>query len=132
MAKDKAVRMSQEALLDRLYQCFRRYRYWSLKALRNELRQPESFIKETLEGIATLIRSGDFAMQYALKPQYADLASGGDAAVKEEIGVVESEVGEDGEAGSSDFDGDGVDGSDGDDDLDGEGEGFEDVAMDMG
>ena len=132
MAKDKAVRMSQEALLDRLYQCFRRYRYWSLKALRNELRQPESFIKETLEGIATLIRSGDFAMQYALKPQYADLAGGSDAAVKEEIGVVESEAGEDGEPGSSDFDGDGVDGSEGDDDLDGDGEGFEDVAMEMG
>lgn len=86
--KEKAVRISQEALLDRLYQCFRRYKYWSLKALRNELRQPEAFIKSTLESIATLVRSGDFAMNYVLRPEYAGMAEG--AEVKEETALVGS------------------------------------------
>ena len=72
--KEKAVRVSQEALLDALYKCFRKYRYWSLKALRNELKQPEAYIKQTLEGIATLVRSGDFAMNYVLRPEYEDVA----------------------------------------------------------
>ena len=68
--KEKAVRMPQEELLDALDRCFRRYSYWSLKALRNELKQPEAYIKQTLEQIAVLVRSGDFAMNYKLKDEY--------------------------------------------------------------
>lgn len=68
--KEKAVRIPQGELLDALDKCFRRYKYWSLKALRNELKQPEAYIKQTLEQIAVLVRSGDFAMNYMLKPEY--------------------------------------------------------------
>ena len=113
--KEKAVRISQEALLDAIYQCFRRFRYWSLKALRNELKQPEAYIKQTLESIATLVRSGDFAMNYVLRPEYAGMANINPGEVKEETAVVKSES----ENGS-------VEGSDGDDDL------FEDVEMEGG
>ncbi|WPH00119.1 Hypothetical protein R9X50_00294200 [Acrodontium crateriforme] len=91
--KEKAVRISQDQLIDALYKCFRRYRYWSLKALRNELKQPEQYIKETLDEIGILIRSGDFAMNYELKPQYRQLAEEQDAnagPVKEEMAKVET------------------------------------------
>ena len=88
--KEKAVRISQEALLDAVYHCFRRYRYWSLKALKNELKQPETFIKETLESIATLVRSGDFAMNYVLKPEYASMANIKPEEVREETALVAS------------------------------------------
>ena len=120
--QEKAVRISQEALLDAIYQCFRRYRYWSLKALRNELKQPETFIKQTLESIATLVRSGDFAMNYVLRPEYAGVAEIKEEEVREETALVGSE-GED----MSEMDV----GSGEEEEEEGE-EDFEDVAMEGG
>ena len=118
--KEKAVRISQEDLLDRLYQCFRRYKYWSLKALKNELKQPEAYIKQTLESIAVLIRSGDFAMNYKLKDEYAGIANVRPDEVKEETAAIKSE-----DEGSEPEDQE-MEGDDGEDDLD---EDFEDVKM---
>ena len=89
--REKAVRMSEGDLLDRLYQCFRKYKYWSLRALKNELRQPEAFIKQTLDDIAELIRSGDFAMNYKLKDSIAELANVKQEDVKEELATIKSE-----------------------------------------
>lgn len=88
-AKDKFVRMSRDDLYDALHRCFREYKYWSLKALRQRLHQPESFIKEVLDEIAELIRSGDFAMQYVLLPTYAASLNITDNAL-EEAAKVES------------------------------------------
>ena len=116
--KEKAVRMEQGELIDRIYQCFRRYRYWSLKALKNELRQPESFIKQTLESIAVLVRSGDFAMNYKLRDEYAVTANIRDEEVKEETAMVKSE-----DEGSEAEDGEM------EEEEEGEGEDFEDVEM---
>jgi transcription initiation factor TFIIF subunit beta len=63
----KAARMPQNELLDRLFACFRKYKYWSMKALRAELQQPEAYLRETLEKIAVLAKSGRFATQWSLK-----------------------------------------------------------------
>ncbi|TKA55091.1 hypothetical protein B0A55_13428 [Friedmanniomyces simplex] len=71
-SKDKNVRVSKPELLDALQGCFRRYRYWPLKALRIELRQPEAWIKEVLEEVAVLVRSGDFAMNLAVASHQAE------------------------------------------------------------
>lgn len=117
--KEKAVRMSEEDLLDRLYQCFRKYKYWSLKALKQELKQPETFIKQMLEGVAVLVRSGDFAMNYKLRDEYAEVANIKPEEVKNENAVVKSE-----DEGSMAED---AEMDDGDDDED-----FEDVKMEGG
>jgi transcription initiation factor TFIIF subunit beta len=122
--REKAVRISQQDLLDRLYQCFRKYRYWSLKALKTELKQPEAFIKSTLESIATLIRSGDFAMNYKLKDEYAQTADVKPEDVKEELAMIKSED-EDGEASGME-----AEDAEMDDDLDDDEGMFEDVGMD--
>ncbi|KAI1913451.1 hypothetical protein LOZ12_003183 [Ophidiomyces ophidiicola] len=66
---NKTARMPQNELLDLIYACFRRYRYWPFKALRAELRQPEVYLKQTLEMVAHLVKSGDFAMTWELKPE---------------------------------------------------------------
>jgi transcription initiation factor TFIIF subunit beta len=71
VVKDKNFRMEQKDLYDAIHRCFSEYKYWSLKALRQRLRQPEDYIRKSLENIGTLIRSGDFAMQYVLNPEYA-------------------------------------------------------------
>ncbi|TKA31784.1 hypothetical protein B0A50_01863 [Salinomyces thailandicus] len=115
VVKEKAVRMERSQLMDALNRCFRRYRYWSMRALRNELKQPEAWIKENLEQIATLVRSGDFAMNWVLKPEYQGTIIKDDDDVKEEVAKVES----------------GTDMASGDEMLedDDEGDEFEDVKM---
>ena len=86
--ENKTTRMPQNELLDLIYQCFREYRYWPFKALKARLRQPEAYLKQTLEMIGHLVKSGDFAMTWELKPEakessYANALSYGDA--KEEM-----------------------------------------------
>lgn len=61
--------MPQNELLDLVYQCFREYKYWPFKALKARLRQPEAYLKQTLEMVAHLVKSGDFAMTWELKPE---------------------------------------------------------------
>jgi transcription initiation factor TFIIF subunit beta len=65
----KTARMPQNELLDRIFDCFKRYNYWSMKALRAELQQPEAYLRETLEKVAVLAKSGRFATQWSLKPE---------------------------------------------------------------
>ncbi|KAK4560684.1 hypothetical protein LTR86_005262 [Recurvomyces mirabilis] len=125
--KDKAVRMEKGMLLDALQNCFRRYKYWGMKALRAELRQPEAWIKEVLEEIAVLVKSGDFAMNWTLRPDMMDIIFEGDEGrvAKEETAKVES-------ASDLDLDGpgDGLEGVDDDDDDEADEDDFEDVSMD--
>jgi transcription initiation factor TFIIF subunit beta len=66
---NKAARIPQNELLDKIFACFRRYNYWSMKALRAELQQPEAYLRETLEKVAVLAKSGRFATQWSLKPE---------------------------------------------------------------
>ncbi|KMU92656.1 transcription initiation factor IIF subunit beta [Coccidioides immitis H538.4] len=66
---NKTARMPQNELLDLIYACFRRYRYWPFKSLKAELKQPEAYLKQTLEMVAHLVKSGDFAMTWELKPE---------------------------------------------------------------
>lgn len=40
-----------------------------MKALRAELQQPEAYLRETLEKVAVLAKSGRFATQWSLKPE---------------------------------------------------------------
>lgn len=86
--ENKTTRMPQNELLDLIYQCFREYRYWPFKTLKARLRQPEAYLKQTLEMVAHLVKSGDFAMTWELKPEamessYANAFGYGDA--KEEL-----------------------------------------------
>lgn len=112
--KDKAVRMEKVELLDAIQKCFREYSYWSSKALRNRLRQPEAYIKETLEEIAVLVKSGDFVATYKLKPDYQRLNEMQAGVIKDEMAPVKSEESADGTG----------DEFDDDDEM-----GFEDVEM---
>ena len=94
--------MEQKALYDAIHRCYRQHKYWSLKALRNELHQPEDYIRKSLENIATLIRSGDFAMQYALNPEYAASLNIKDEDVIADAAAVESGDSESGGEGDDD------------------------------
>ena len=60
--------MPQDQLLDALFTCFKEFKYWPLSALKSRLNQPESYLKETLEKIAILIKGGPFNLTYQLRP----------------------------------------------------------------
>ncbi|QIW97073.1 hypothetical protein AMS68_002591 [Peltaster fructicola] len=98
--KEKAVRMDQQQLYDAIYRCFGQYRYWRLGAFRKELRQPEAYIKATLETVANLVRAGDFAGCWVLKPEYAQMMKIDQSQVKEERANIDSAA-EDGTDGGT-------------------------------
>lgn len=65
--ENKAARMPRNELLDRLFECFGEFKYWSMRALRERLHQPEAYLKENLDSIAELVRSGQFNGNYKLR-----------------------------------------------------------------
>ncbi|OAA56617.1 transcription initiation factor beta subunit [Niveomyces insectorum RCEF 264] len=65
----KTARMPENDLLDLIFHCFARFRFWSMRALRAEIPQPEIYLRQTLEKVADLHRSGRFANNWELKPE---------------------------------------------------------------
>lgn len=54
--------------------CFEKYSFWALRSLKAELNQPEAHLKDTLEKVATLTRSGIYVGTYQLQASYKDTA----------------------------------------------------------
>lgn len=63
----KTARMPENDLLDLIFACFSEFRYWSMRALRAQIPQPEIYLRQTLEKVADLHRSGKFANHWELK-----------------------------------------------------------------
>lgn len=72
-ADGRAIRMPKKDLLDLLFRLFEEYEYWSMKGLKERTRQPETYLKESLELIANLIKKGPYTSKYNLKPEYKRL-----------------------------------------------------------
>lgn len=70
------ARMSLDLLLDEIVKCFKQYEYWSLKAFKAHLKQPESYLKETLENIATLHKRGPMTGKWQLKAETRNAMKG--------------------------------------------------------
>ena len=71
---NKAARIPQNELLDMIQDCFKEYRYWGLKTLRDKLRQPESYLRQTLELVAQQVRQGPQANTWQLKKEFRNIA----------------------------------------------------------
>lgn len=74
----KAARIPKNQLLDMIFECFRQFQYWPMKALRQRTQQPDSYLRQVLEEVAVLNKSGRFANNYQLSDAYRD--KGGDEA----------------------------------------------------
>jgi len=70
---NKTARWPENVLLDNIVQCFSEHKYWSIKAFRGRIQQPEAYIRELLERVATLHRSGSFANHWSLKEAYQNM-----------------------------------------------------------
>lgn len=68
-----------------------------MKALRTKLQQPEAYLRETLEQVAVLAKSGPFATQWSLLSQYTvqNYAGGDDAMAPDADFAEESDTGMD-------------------------------------
>lgn len=66
-ADAKTARMPENELLDKIFQAFSTYNYWSMKALKAQIPQPEVYLRSTLERVATLNKTGRFANQWCLR-----------------------------------------------------------------
>lgn len=60
--------MPQNELLDLIYDCFKRYRYWTMRSIKDELNQPETYLRSTLELVAVLVKQGPHSGTWQLRP----------------------------------------------------------------
>jgi len=66
------ARMPRNQLLDLLFSIYRERGQWSIKLLREKTQQPEVYLKEILNEIAFLHRSGEFNGTWELKPSFKE------------------------------------------------------------
>src|ERR1700691_3156915 len=71
------ARMPKNQLLDQLFSHFREKPHWSIKVLREKTQQPEVYLKETLQEIATLHRSGEHTGMWELSANFKGDGVGG-------------------------------------------------------
>ncbi|GBC04041.1 hypothetical protein RclHR1_05490004 [Rhizophagus clarus] len=67
----KTTRMPKNELIDLLFGAFEKYTYWTLRALKDYAKQPESYLKDVLNEIAILDKRGSYNNCYHLKPEYS-------------------------------------------------------------
>ncbi|KAI0080933.1 transcription initiation factor IIF beta subunit [Panus rudis PR-1116 ss-1] len=67
---ERMARMPRDALLDLLFSLFREKEHWSIKPLRERTQQPEVYLKEVLNEIAFLHRSGEHNGQWELMANF--------------------------------------------------------------
>ncbi|KAI4233456.1 MAG: hypothetical protein L6R40_007053 [Gallowayella cf. fulva] len=68
----KAARLPRNELKDLIFGCFKRFKYWAVRTMKKELDQPETYLKEVLEEVAVMARSGFYANHWQLRPEYED------------------------------------------------------------
>ncbi|KAK4127079.1 transcription initiation factor IIF, beta subunit [Parathielavia appendiculata] len=98
--ENKAARWPENQLLDAIAKCFSEHKYWSIKAFRGRIPQPEAYLRECLDRIAVLHRTGTFANHWSLKPEYQGMVASlpkpaDDAAVPKADAMSEDEDDED-------------------------------------
>lgn len=88
----RAIRIPKKELLDYLFKLFDEYDYWSLKGLKERTRQPEAYLKESLDQVALLVKKGPYALKYTLKTEYKKLKEAERAARLGELAGIEDNM----------------------------------------
>ncbi|KAI2624357.1 transcription initiation factor IIF, beta subunit-domain-containing protein [Hypoxylon sp. NC1633] len=68
--EEKAARIPKSELRDQIFRCFEEFNYWSMKAFKQQLRQPEAWLRENLEEVAVLHKTGRFANHWELNSDH--------------------------------------------------------------
>ena len=67
--------------MDLIVGCFKEHKYWTTGSLKDTLKQPETYLRSTLERVAELVRSGEHTNKWQLKPGLQDYIPETDDAV---------------------------------------------------
>ena len=114
----RASRIDSTSLITKLFSLFQQYKVWAFKDVHARINQPNEWLRECLEQIAILHKTGDFTGRYVLRDEYQKDPSSFDP------NKVEIKAQPDLEMAQAEEDGEGLEG-----DEDGGGEDFEDVKM---
>ncbi|KAL1407382.1 hypothetical protein Q8F55_006804 [Vanrija albida] len=87
---ERFARLERHELTDRLFALFSDKPYWSLKALKATLQQPDAWLREVLQSVAELIKEGQYANMWELKDTWKDVGKS-EPGVKGEGGEEEDE-----------------------------------------
>ncbi|KAI0387518.1 transcription initiation factor IIF, beta subunit-domain-containing protein [Hypomontagnella monticulosa] len=68
--EEKAARIPKAELRDQIFRCFEQFNYWSMKAFKQTLNQPEAWLRENLEEVAVLHKTGRFANHWELNADH--------------------------------------------------------------
>lgn len=66
----RAARIPRNELLDLLFALFEDKPYWQIKALTENVQQPQVYLKEVMADIGQLIARGPYAGMWTLKDEY--------------------------------------------------------------
>jgi len=67
---ERMARMPRNQLLDMLFSLYTERAYWPIRGLRERTQQPEAYLKDVLQEIASLHRSGEHNGMWELKPEF--------------------------------------------------------------
>lgn len=84
--------MPQNELIDGLVTLFSEYRFWGLREIKARIPQPEAYLRETLQLIANMHRSGDAVGKWELKAEMKAGGATGDHVKDEAAPKVEGDV----------------------------------------
>ena len=87
--QERNIRLEENELMDLIFEKFKVYRFWGIKALKKETGQPEAHLKDVLSKVAELVKTGRAANHWTLKREYWRMADLGDceAPATEEAGI---------------------------------------------
>jgi transcription initiation factor TFIIF subunit beta len=75
-----------------LLDLFQYYRYWGLREIKVRTKQPDAYLREVLNEIATMWKSGDLNGKWELKPEFKEKDAPNNYAGDMAPDAVESEV----------------------------------------
>ncbi|KAF4615823.1 hypothetical protein D9613_012434 [Agrocybe pediades] len=75
---ERMARIPYNQLLDLLFPLFKENPRWGIRPLRQRTQQPEAYLKETLQGIAFLHKSGEYNGLWELTNEFKDKADQAD------------------------------------------------------
>lgn len=76
--------MPRNELLDLLFARFEASQYWTIKALKEHVLQPEVYLKEVLGDVAQLIKRGPYSGMWSLRDEFKNGPSEGKAPTMKE------------------------------------------------
>jgi len=70
--ENRAARVPRNVLIDKVLDLFKEHRIWGLRDLKIKVEQPEAYVRDVLQEVATMWRSGDWNGKWELKNEYKE------------------------------------------------------------